>query len=29
VFSVRNGKLVRLQMFGDEHQALEALGLPE
>jgi ketosteroid isomerase-like protein len=28
-FSVRNGKIVRLQMFGFEQQALEALGLAE
>jgi ketosteroid isomerase-like protein len=29
VFSVRNGRIVRLQMFGVEQQALEALGLAE
>jgi ketosteroid isomerase-like protein len=29
VFSVRSGKIVRLQMFGFEQQALEALGLAE
>jgi ketosteroid isomerase-like protein len=28
-FSLRQGKLVRLQMFGDEQQTLEALGLAE
>lgn len=27
-FSVRKGRIVRLQMFGAEQQALEALGLP-
>jgi ketosteroid isomerase-like protein len=29
VFSVRNGRIVRLQMFGVEQQALEALGLAQ
>jgi ketosteroid isomerase-like protein len=28
-FSLRNGKIVRLQMFGVEQQALDALGLAE